>query len=356
MLTIRHAILHAFDFDTGECYLSEHELDMDEKLVKSYVRRHLRRCVVSEQNMHGDFAESSNFLEEMHLYLAHQTSFLELSKQIATFFWETLRKCDDLVQADLLVADFEETESKPDAGDEEEIEASFDGEAKRRFAIILLPRSQNFMHSIEHPSGGAFNEIVRHDATLPNPSNKVDTYALIDCKDLTINFRDKARTIAEAEVWVIPNMLLQCSKEPSSHEVIKTMEQIVEEIVEAAPTNISMNTVEALSRTKAMVAHSAELDERVVPQDIGRQVFKDEPQLIERYEAAAEVHELPEEISVRRAAARRLTKTHRIRTDTGIDIAFPSDYTADEKYLRFERQEDGSISIIISNVQSIENR
>jgi hypothetical protein len=222
------------------------------------------------------------------------------------------------------VADFEETESKPDAGDEEEIEASFDGEAKRRFAIILLPRSQNFMHSIEHPSGGAFNEIVRHDATLPNPSNKVDTYALIDCKDLTINFRDKARTIAEAEVWVIPNMLLQCSKEPSSHEVIKTMEQIVEEIVEAAPTNISMNTVEALSRTKAMVAHSAELDERVVPQDIGRQVFKDEPQLIERYEAAAEVHELPEEISVRRAAARRLTKTHRIRTDTGIDIAFPS--------------------------------
>ena len=53
MLTIRHAILHAFDFDTGECYLSEHELDMDEKLVKSYVRRHLRRCVMSDQNMHG---------------------------------------------------------------------------------------------------------------------------------------------------------------------------------------------------------------------------------------------------------------------------------------------------------------
>lgn len=311
---------------------------------------------MSEQNMHGEFAEHSNFAEEMRLYLAHQTSFLELSKQIATFFWETLRKCDDLVQADLLVADFEETESKPEGEGDEEVENSFDGETNRRFAIILLPRSQSFMHSIEHPAGGAFNEIVRHDATLPNPSNKVNTYALIDAKDLSINFRDQARTIAEAEVWVIPNMLLQCSKEPSSHEVIKTMEQIVEEIVEAAPTNISLNTVEALSRTKAMVAHSAELDERVEPAEIGRQVFKDEPQLIERYEAAAEVHDLPEEISVRRAAARRLTKTHRIRTDTGIDIAFPSEYSTNENYLSVARQPDGSFTITIPNVQSIENR
>ena len=69
MMSIRHAILHAFDFDTGSAYLSDHELDMDEKLVKSFVRRHLRRCVASEQNMHGEFAENSGFAEELRLYL-----------------------------------------------------------------------------------------------------------------------------------------------------------------------------------------------------------------------------------------------------------------------------------------------
>ena len=357
MLTVRNAILHAFDFDTGSVFLSDHELDMDEKLVKSYVRRHLRRCVNSEQNMHGEFAESSNFGEEMKLYLAHQTSFLELSKQIATFFWETLRTCDDLVQADLLVADFEETESKKDvdAEDDEALERSFSGEANRKFAVILLPRSQTFMHSIEHPSGGSFNEIVRHDATLPNPSGKVDTYAVIDCDTLAIDFRDKARTIAEAEVWVIQNMFLQCSREPSSHAVIKTVQKIVEEVVECAPPG-TMSTVEALSRTKACVAHSAELDERVEPHKIGEQVFSEEPQLLERFEERSEEAALPEEISVGRAAARRLTKSHRIRTDTGIDITFPSEYSQEKRYLRFERQEDGTVSIIIGNVKSIENR
>jgi hypothetical protein len=353
MMSIRHAILHAFDFDTGSMFLSDHELDMDEKLVKSYVRRHLRRCLVSEQNMHGEFSSGSGFAEEMRLYLASQTSFIELSKQIATFFWETLRTCDDLVQADLLVADFEQSGEKPtsDASDEE-LERAFDGKPERRFAIVLLPRSQTFMHSIEHPSGGAFNEIVRHDATLPNPSGKVDTYALVDCETLAIDFRDKARTIAEAEVWVIQNMLLQCSREPSSHEVIKTVERIVEQVAELGDGNVA----EAVSRAKACVAHSAEVDERVMPEQIGRQVFADEPRLQEHYEEAAQEAQLPEEVYVRRAVARRLTKSHHIRTDTGIDVTYPSEYSSSPEHLMFQREEDGSISIIIRNVRSIENR
>ncbi|MBR3328001.1 MAG: nucleoid-associated protein [Atopobiaceae bacterium] len=354
MMSIRHAILHAFDFDTGSAYLSDHELDMDEKLVKSFVRRHLRRCVASEQNMHGEFAENSGFAEELRLYLTNLNSFIDLSKQIAEFFWETLRTCDDLVQADLLVADFEESAEAPkkDAS-EEELERSFDGKPTRRFAVLLLPRSQTFMHSIEHPAGGAFNEIVRHDATLPNPSGKVDTYVLVDCETFAIDYRDRVRTIAEAEVWVMQNLLLKCSREPSSHEVIKQVERIVEEV---AQTGRDTNVVEAVSRAKACVAHSAEVDERVMPEQIGRQVFKEDPQLQERYEAATREAELPEAVEVRRAAARRLTKSHRIRTDTGIDITFPSEYSSSPDYLAFEREEDGTMTIVIRNVTAIENR
>ncbi len=353
MMTVTHAILHAFDFDTGSMYLSDHELDMDEKLVLSFVRRHLRRCVASEQNMHGEFSQDSGFSEELRLYLTNLTSFVDLSKQIAEFFWETLRTCDDLVQADLLVADFEESAEAP-KGDasSEELERAYDGTPTRRFAILLLPRRQTFMHSIEHPAGGSFNEIVRHDATLPNPSGKVDTYVLVDCETMSIDYRDKLRTIAEAEVWVMQNLLLKCSREPSSHEVIKSVEHIVEEVAQEA----GKNAAEAVSRAKACVAHSAEVDERVMPEQIGQQVFKDEPRLMERCEQAMRDAELPDEVQVRRAAARRLTKSHRIRTDTGIDISFPSEYSSSPDYLAFERADDGTISIIIRNVTSIENR
>ena len=353
MLSIRHAILHAFDFDTGAAFFSDHELDLDEKLVKSYVRRHLNRCVSSERNMHGEFGENSGFEEELRLYLASQTSFEALSKQLAQFLWETLRTCDDLEPLDLLVADFEQSAEAPqNDADEDELERAFAAEPTRRFAIVLLPRSQTFMHSIEHPSGGAFNEIVRHDATLPNPSGKVNTYALVDCKTKAVDFCDKPRTIAGSEVWIMPNMLLQCTREPSSHEVIQSMERIVEQVAQESGSN----PVRAVSRAKTCVAHSAELDERLIPEQIGQQVFEDEPALVERYEEHAREAGLPEEVHVRRAAARRLTKTHRIRTDTGIDIAFPSEYSSTKDYIAFDREEDGTLTITIRNVTHIENR
>ena len=353
MLNVSHAILHAFDFDTGTAYLSDRELDLDEKLVKSFVRRHLNRCVSSERNMHGEFSEGSGFVEELGLYLQRRTSFEELSKQVAGFLWDKLRTCDELEPLDLLVADFEQSAEAPkEDTDEAELERAFEGKPTRRFAIVLLPRSQTFMHSIEHPSGGATNEIVRHDATLPNPSAKVNTYALVDCDTLLVDFSDKARTIAGAEVWIMPNLLLQCSREPSSREVIESVEQIVEQVAE----EVGANPVRAVSRAKACVAHSAELDERLLPEQIGAQVFEDEPQMAERYEEHAREAGLPEEVHVRRAAARRLTKTHRIRTDTGIDIAFPSEYSAGSDYISFDREEDGSLTITIRNVQHVENR
>ena len=353
MLNITHAILHAFDFDTGSRSISEHELDMDEKLVKSYVRRHLRRCIASDQNMHGEFAENSGFAEELSLYLNHRTGFIELSQQIAEFFWETLRKCDDLVQADLLVADFEESAEAPkDGASDEEIEKSFSGEPTRRFAVILLPRRQAFMHSIEHPSGGAFNEIVRHDATLPNPSASVNTYVLVDCKTMALDYSDKLRTVAEAEVWIMQNLLLKCSREPSSREVMQTVESLVQEVAETG--NVSV--VQAISQAKAAMTRAANVEERLEPAAIGREVFEEEPRLQERYEERAREVELPEEVAGRPAAARRLAKNHRIRTDTGIDITFPSEMSTNENYLAFEHEQDGSVTILIRNVRGIENR
>ena len=353
MLSIRHAILHAFDFDTGTTFLSDSELDLEEKPVLSFVRRHLNRCVASERNMHGEFSEGSGFVEELGLYLSQRASFEELSKQLAEFMWEKLRLCDDLEPCDLLVADFEQSAEAPkDDADEEELQRAFEAEPTRRFAVVLLPRSQTFMHSIEHPSGGAANEIVRHDATLPNPSGKVNTYALVDCKTLAVDFCDKARTIAGAEVWIMPNMLLQCSREPSGREVIEDVERIVEQVAEEG----GANPVRAVSRAKACIAHSAELDERLMPEQIGSQVFEDEPHLTERFEEEVREAGLPDETHVRRAAARRLTKTHRIRTDTGIDIAFPSEYSSGSEYLSFDREEDGSLTITIRNVQHVENR
>ena len=56
MIRVNHAVLHAFDFEVGSAYLSEEELPLDDRQVRSYVQRHLRRISASAESRHGEFA------------------------------------------------------------------------------------------------------------------------------------------------------------------------------------------------------------------------------------------------------------------------------------------------------------
>ncbi|MDY4690739.1 MAG: nucleoid-associated protein, partial [Atopobiaceae bacterium] len=247
MIRINHAVLHAFDFEVGECDLSERELDLDVRQTKSYVTRMARKTVGNPESKHGEFAEGSNFAGELERYLHGQRDFLDLSADVARFFYEELRKSEDAGQCDLLVTDFVDTgdakgeSARAEAADTAvgdamaaAIEAAddFEGGERRMFAVLLLPRRQAFVHDVRSEGGLAYNDIVRHDSTLPNPSQKVPTFAVVDTTDFSIDFQDVERTIAGQKALLIPKAFLQCSTEASSREVIATVTKIVEDVAE----------------------------------------------------------------------------------------------------------------------------
>jgi hypothetical protein len=51
-----------------------------------------------------------------------------------------------------------------------------------------------------------------------------------------------------------------------------------------------------------------------------------------------------------------MARNHKIKTDTGIEITFPSEYAADSNYIEFTADDQGNVSIIIKNVGKIENK
>ena len=154
------------------------------------------------------------------------------------------------------------------------------------------------------------------------------------------------------ERQIIPEGLLQCSVQASSREVVEAVEKIVADVAEEAGVNVT----EAVAHAKAVVQSSAEVDETFAPEEVGRRVFEDEPELQERYERVTREKELPEEVPVKRGVANRLAKNHKIKTDTGIEITFPSQYAADSNYIEFTTDSEGFVSILIKNVGKIENK
>lgn len=59
MLTCNHTALHIFDFDTTINYESTHELDFDDKAVRSYVTRIVRKALFFADNQSDQFTGNS---------------------------------------------------------------------------------------------------------------------------------------------------------------------------------------------------------------------------------------------------------------------------------------------------------
>lgn len=352
-MNINHAILHVFDFVSCVDVLSESEIDLSNKQARTFVTSHARRALANIDNRHASFSEESLFAEELRAYYAGRRDFVGLSTQIAEFLGKELGRQDKPASTDILVVDFEETPEMP-AGDvdDEQAAAAFAGRAKRYLAVLLLESKQAYMHEVGRADDGSVrNAIARHYAILPNPSQKVASYAVVDLGAMTVLFCDKPRSISGEERLVVADGLLQCSPEASGKEVVDAAFRIVEEVAEEYGANAAV----ALSKAKAHVAQSADEDEYLAPWDMAADVFDDEP-LQKRFEEAVAEEHLPERVAVEKKVAQRVAKNHKIRTDTGIEITFPSEYSNSSEFIEFINAPNGLIQIELKNIGSIENR
>lgn len=366
MIKVLHAVLHAFDLDTGECQLSERELDVAEQPARSYTQRMLRRAVQSPESRCGSFEGPNAFADEVGRYLQGQRGFVDLSCDIARTLWEQLRTSEDAAPRDLLVADFTDTEAAgsakaagdgdgttapgPEDGDTA-ADADVEDRTRRLFAVMLLPRKKAYMHETTAVGGMQVNDLLVTDAVIPGPTQKVTTYAVVDPAAGTVVFQDGGVTIAGREAHIIEDTLLKCEATASPREVVDTVVRIAGDIAEQYGRSAAV----AMADAKDYVSHSVQQEERLTPSEVGAHVFPEEPELAERFEDAVSAERLPEEVTMRPSVANRLAKSHRIRTDTGIDITFPSAYAADQHFIEFDREADGGIVIRI-HAASIENR
>ena len=352
-MKINHAILHVLDFVACEHTYAREEVDISDKTAKKYIASHVRKAFGNLDSKHGQFAPDSRFADAVRAYFAGEGGFVELSADIAAYFAGEFEHMEKPVSTDVLVVDFEESADSAalaDAGPE----AAFDGPVPRYLGIFLLESKQAYVHETVFGESGERNGIARHRSVLPNPSQKVPSYAVVDMRGLSVVFADKSRTIAGEERWLIPDGLLQCSMEASAREAFSA----VTELVEAVAEEYGANTAVALGRAKAYAVENV-AEDGIDDLDLGEMAeiaFDGNDAMRERFEQAAQAVELPERVPLEREAVRRVARSHKIRTDTGIEVTFPAEYSRNPDYITFTSEADGTISIQIKNIGSIENR
>ncbi len=333
-MMINAAVLHIFDFNTNVCIVSQKALDFSSDVVYEYVNKRLSRILGDASQKTGVFYATSAFQPKLQALLDGTMTFDELAADTARELYQLAAHCDEPESTDLLVIDFQ------------------DDDDVRNLAVLMLDNKTAYTHQILDDEGTVYNKLIKHYAILPGMAQKAEAYALIRLSDFSIHFVDKKRKMDGEDVYLLPDRLLQCTSVISSKEAVKVVSKIAEKVAE----DHGASTVEALSKAKTYLVENAENADSFSPQDMGADVFDSSPAMAQEFQQQVAEAKLPDVVAIEKEYAQKAGRSHKIKTDTGIEITFPSEYIENTDFIRFINNPDGTLSIELKNIGKIVNK
>lgn len=332
-MIIKRAVLHILDFNSGMSVFSQNELDCTDDTVSTFLQKHLEKLHKDSAGKSGTFNADSGFAAVLKEYGNKGLEFIDFTSQIANVLYENISLSDKLDAIDFVAADYINDDSD-------------------YFAILLITNKSAYTHQVITDENGIHNEIMKHYAILPAPSQKIDSYAIINMKTGEIHFSDKKRQIDGNSVYVLPEILLECSSSVSAKEAVKIVRETANEVAE----EYGVNSAVAVSKAKSYIVENCEESDTISTQELAENIFSESPIMQEAFEKKIEEKEIPKDLKIEKTSAVRASKSQKIKTDTGIEITVPVEYFEDDRYIEFINNNDGTISIALKNIGKLINR
>ena len=332
-MIINSAILHIFDFNSEVCIFSQKEIDLGEADIGSFIRKHTKNVLLDSNSKEGFLSASSSFLTKLNKYNHGECSFCAISQEIGKELYAQINISDKREPMDFLLVDF--TENNQDF-----------------LGLLLLEYKKAYTHHVVQSGSTIHNILIQHQTILPSSAQKIDSFAVIQKNSGYVRFIDKRRYIGGQDVYILPEVILQCSFQKSGKEMLKSETQIVSKVAEGHGVNSTI----ALSKAKNFLRENAEVSSTLSPIDLCQQIFSDSEEMQNEFLSLVEEKQIPDEIKIEKTLAIKTAKNHRIKTDTGIEVIFPAEYSENHDFIEFVNNPNGTISIQLKNIGNIVNK
>ena len=333
MIAIQHGILHIFDFKSGACVYADQEVNFREEKTFDFLQRHLESSFKSPDQKQGQFKEESRFYSILLRYKKEEMDFVAFSREVGELVHGQLNRLPLEEVLDLLVVDFKENEV-------------------RHCGIFLLKSRPAYTHHVNTEAGGITNEIILHHAILPSISQKIESFGIVNMQSLEVGFVDKEREMEGRTLLLLPEYILQCSAKVSSKEAVALVKKVSTKIAEEHGKNPAL----VVAKAKKYISENAEFSTTISPVELAAEVFGDSQEMQEEFKRGIGDGGFSSEVTIDRNYALRTGKSHKIKTDTGIELSFPAEYFENPEFIEFINNPNGTISISLKNIGKIVNR
>ena len=194
----------------------------------------------------------------------------------------------------------------------------------------------------------------RNSLILPGPSAKAEEYFYLNLPDLKARVSDREFVVNGEKKNYLAESVLDLSFGVSETKVLKMIDEtVVDTICSQYPEEAPQKIMDYRMTLADQVQETGE----VTMEEITEMVFEEDEEAARICLETAREREVPEKaVTVSKKSERQLTKKQRLVTDSGIELLIPMDILREGRTFSCSREEDGTMSIVIREISSLENK
>lgn len=333
-IKIKRAILHVLDADSGFPVISGGELSIEGEL-EDYLANHIDKVQEDPNTKSAAFDSEENILlGQCRALNENEEDFLAITSDAAGRLFDLMQKNVGIPSADLVCC-------------------LFDMNGARYLGFLKMNYKAGFTHWVQNADEVNVNTIIRHKTLLPQDGQKLEECALVNLSDFGIRIMEKQYDINGEKEFYLSKYFIQCNCNLSNNAKLKILDKATKKINK----KYFDEDFEKAIKLKQAVTESFEETAAIQVERVADKVFDRDVSIQREYvEEIAKAGLNETEIKIPDKLIEKKFKTHKIKTDTGIEIDFPLEYAGDRDKIEFLNNTDGTISIIIKNIGRITNR
>lgn len=332
-IIIRRGIVHIMDGELGYPVYSEEELELSPD-INDFFRGHiykllsgddLKKCYFSEEEPSKVYELVKNLEEE---------KLVETSKKLADSLYAIMNANIAIPSGDFAVI-------------------SFQIKGVMYLALLKMNYKESFVHMTQNLEGGNVNQIVCYQSTLPAVSSKLSEAVLINLSDYSVQIVEKKYDINGKKVNYLSELYLKCKASMSSKTKLAIVTKAVEQVNKKHYAQEPVKQMEAKSILKKEMENTGSIN----VEKISEKIYGGAPEIKEEFDAKmGKYHMEKAEVTPQSQTTTKKFEKQYLKTDTGIEINIPMEQYQDANQVEFLTNPDGTISVIIKNINKISTR
>lgn len=333
-IRIIKVIVHILDSMTGTPVLSDRELEIGPDFA-DFLREHIYKVATGDDAKNCVFKQDESEFFEI-IKDVDEDNFVDVSKQLAGKLYEIMNSNIDIPPADLVIVIYE-------------------WEGSLFMGVLKMNYKTSYTHKTGQENDVNVNEIIMHKAILPTKTQRVSEAALINLDDMRIKLVERMFEINGKRENYFSKIFMACTTSLSQKSKLDIVTKAVDKVVkenydESEQFEIDMK---AKSIFHNEFVNQGEIDVPVVVDKI----FEDRPELKEVFNEKVEKYNVNKE-PIKPESENTVKKYYRqfLKTDTGIEIKIPMEEYENKDSVEFITNADGTISVLIKNVEKITSK